>query len=259
MKPRQPDHDRLCFDPSDPFYPSDRDLEKLIAYEMSHAPTKRISPQDPFEGRPDRASVILQEAVGTREMVTSDQIPAEMNHDELQAIGVKIIGPSKGDPLFVDVVLPEGWKKVPCRDDSRTTHLVDDKDNRRAYMWYKAASYDRKAYGGVRRRYEIRVRHFDDYTTSVAWVVDQKDPDRVRSVFQTADRVHASDRECLDPENEKSLRAECEAWLAANLPDWKSCAAYWDDPGPSAAGLIPPWEQRTRRTKKPLIPKQGTK
>lgn len=235
----------VCFDPSDPFYPSDREMERLLAYEFSYANTGRVTRQEPFRGRPDPSSVLLQEAVGTREMVTSDQLPAEMNQDELRRIGVEIVGPSKGDKMFIDVKLPPGWKKVPCREDSRTTHLIDDKGNRRAYMWYKAASCDRKAYGGVNVRYGIDHRTFNDWGIGVAWVVDKKDPSNPRPIFQTQDHVYPN-KDGYKDETRAALYDECRAWLDANLPDWKDVAAYWDAQDMPTIGSIPPWSQRTR-------------
>ena len=195
----------------------------------------------PFPTYHETYAVLAQEARGTREMVTSDQLPAQMDQEALKKMGVEILGQSAGDPLFVDVRLPEGWKKVPCREDSRTTHLVDPDGNRRARMWYKAASYDRKADGGIEYRFVVQQRYFDDYKTAVAWVVDAKNGAR-RPIHQVV-REYAKDKDAFD--GEKDMWAECERWLGENYPDWEDCTAYWNLPDPPEVGTIPSWEQRT--------------
>lgn len=228
-------------------YASLSEQERHLAMEMSYVDTDRVTKQAPFPpgARPDPSSVLVQEARGTREMVTSDQLPAKMPQDDLKKMGIEILGPSKGDKLFIDVKLPQGWKKVPCREDSRTTHLLDADGNRRAYMWYKAASYDRDAYGGVRRRFGIQTRNFNDYTVGVGWVTDEKNGQQ-RPIFQTPDRKYADTKEGLSEEARQALVDECVAWLVERYPDWKECTAYWSDEAPPTVGEIPPYSQRTR-------------
>ena len=57
---------------------SSLEFERLLAFEMGYVPTTRVTKQEAFKGRPDTLSVLLQEAVGTRELITSDQLPAQM-------------------------------------------------------------------------------------------------------------------------------------------------------------------------------------
>jgi hypothetical protein len=221
------------------------ELERMLGFKMEYTPTDRVTTQGVLDERPDPYGVLVQEARGTREMVTSDQLPKDMHTEELEKLGIQILGPSKGDKLFNDVKLPDGWTKVQCSEDSRTTYLVDPDGHKRAYVWYKAASYDRSAYGVVRRRFEIITRNFNDYTIGVGWVLDAKNPSAKTPAFQTADRTYASPREGLREESREVLRAECVAWLNEHYPDWKECTAYWNAEVPQA-GVFPPWEQRTR-------------
>lgn len=87
-----------------------------------------------------------QEAVGQYELVNSDVLPAEVhgNRGVLEADGVVFGDPVEGDPLFVNVTLPDGWQKVPT-DHSMHSDLVDAGGKRRANIFYKAAYYDRRA------------------------------------------------------------------------------------------------------------------
>lgn len=218
-----------------------REHERLLAAEMSFVPTDRITKQEPIAApgwRPDPHSVLAQEARGTREMVTSQQFPADVNKEQLKRIGVEIIGPSPGDELFLDIKLPEGWKKVPCNEDPRTTHLVDANGNRRAYAWYKAASYDRKANGGVNRRYGFTNRYLNDYKVGIAWIVDKKLRGEGRPVFRVI-HTYETTKEGLADDAVKNLYAACKVWMDANIPDHDDVAAYWDAPDlPTAEALI---------------------
>lgn len=87
-----------------------------------------------------------QEAVGQHELVNSDALPAEIHGDRsvLEAAGVVFGELVKDDPLFVNVTLPEGWKKV-ATDHSMHSDLLDADGKRRAGIFYKAAHYDRRA------------------------------------------------------------------------------------------------------------------
>lgn len=51
------------------------------------------------------------------------------------------------DPLFIDAKLPDGWHKEINPDDpsGRTINVFDENKIKRIVVWYKAASYDRKA------------------------------------------------------------------------------------------------------------------
>lgn len=236
----------IHFDPTATFYTSHREMERALAYEMSYEKPRRVTKAEPFRGRPDPYSVLAQEARGTREMITSDQFPADCDIKALEKIGVVVKGPSAGDPMFLDVVLPAGWKKVASAEDSRTTNLVDDKGNVRGYAWYKAASYDRKARGGVYCRFGTLHRYFNDYRLSVGWVTDEKNRSAPRPIHETTERRFNTDRECFDSGSEEAAYKECAVWLDAHYPNWKDPSAYWDLEDPPSVGNMPPWDQRTR-------------
>lgn len=92
-------------------------------------------------------AIEAQEAAGQRELASSDVLPAQCSEADraaLVAAGVAFGEPVQGDPLFVNVTLPAGWRK------ERTEHLmylklVDDTGAERATIFYKAAFYDRHA------------------------------------------------------------------------------------------------------------------
>lgn len=93
-----------------------------------------------------------QEAEGQKELCKSaSQLPrgkgfgrddAKVDYENL---GIKVLGISKGDEIWYDVILPEGWKIEPT-DHSMWSKLLDNKGKERASIFYKAAFYDRDCF-----------------------------------------------------------------------------------------------------------------
>ena len=90
-----------------------------------------------------------QEARGQQEFAANSTLPRSGNswnsscREQLEEMGI-VFGEDVDD-LFVEVKLPEGWKKVPT-DHSMWTDLVDEKGRKRASIFYKAAFYDMSAH-----------------------------------------------------------------------------------------------------------------
>lgn len=97
-------------------------------------------------------AIEASEARGQRELVVSEQLPAEIRpatgRFELESAGVKFGDPAPEDKLFVKASLPPSWKKRPT-DHSMWSELVDDRGKVRAQIFYKAAFYDRWAFMNV--------------------------------------------------------------------------------------------------------------
>lgn len=90
-----------------------------------------------------------QEAAGQRSFVQSMTLPTKINgQNVLEAAGVKFLGQVEGDDLFQYVELPQGWKFEPT-DHSMWSKLVDSQGRERASIFYKAASYDRRAFASA--------------------------------------------------------------------------------------------------------------
>jgi hypothetical protein len=86
-----------------------------------------------------------QEARGARELQSSEQLPVNgLDEARCEELGIVIKGPSEGDPLFVDVVFPEGAEIKLNPDDPRGSELIVGGEVV-ATMFYKAAAYDRYA------------------------------------------------------------------------------------------------------------------
>ncbi len=178
----------------------------------------------------DGKDIERQEAQGQASFVGSDTLPTQMGAEDeatLERFGVKFHSVVEGDPLFQYATLPAGWSKKQT-NHSMWSKLVDDKGRERAAMFYKAAFYDRGAHLQMTRRFEP------------AYDYDREKADRVATavVLDCGAEVFRTDPKTLLPDDRENweangamkdaVRAEAEAWLDTNYPDWKSAAAYWE-------------------------------
>lgn len=103
----------------------------------------------------------IQESQGQRELVSSSQLPKSLGgygkKDILKVyedMGVKVKGETEGDDIFLDVILPEGWRKEST-EHSMWSELLDSKGRSRASIFYKAAFYDRSSHISLNNRFSI--------------------------------------------------------------------------------------------------------
>ena len=93
--------------------------------------------------------IIGFEEAGQRGFVANSTLPIDCNgckREDLEAMGIVFGKPVNN--IFVEVTLPEGWKKVPT-DHQMWNDLVDDKGVKRASIFYKASFYDERAFIGL--------------------------------------------------------------------------------------------------------------
>lgn len=88
------------------------------------------------------------EAQGQRQFVASSVIPSQCDEAALTALGFVLGDPVSGDPLFRECTLPAGWSKR-ATDHSMGSEIADELGRTRVSVFYKAASYDRKAFATV--------------------------------------------------------------------------------------------------------------
>ncbi len=108
-------------------------------------------------GNPD--AIESQEARGQEELVNADVLPTSIaSYAEprkvLEDAGVVFGEEVKNDALFTNVGLPHGWKKH-ATDHSMHSELIDELGRVRAYIFYKAAFYDRRADMSIRSLEEV--------------------------------------------------------------------------------------------------------
>lgn len=165
-----------------------------------------------------------QEAAGQAKLVADSTLPIKCNYctrEQLEQMGIVFFEPV--DNLFVNVKLPDGWKKVPT-DHSMWSNLIDEKGRVRGSIFYKAAFYDRDAFICIDRRYSFRNKQLgNDYETSprAAVVLDQDE------VIWQSESESPSDEVPTYEAGDRYL-PDAKAWLGERYPDWRDPLAYWD-------------------------------
>lgn len=183
----------------------------------------------------DVPSMLVENAerIGQRRLVQSTQLPSDgllgQNRAMWEACGIEIVSPAAGDYLFTEVRLPAGWQKRPT-DHHYWSDLVDDAGRKRGVIFFKAVSYDRRAFLRPVTRFAVD-RDFERPDADAAIVFQVKDCDTV--VFQTdmrpmPDGTGAAFGDALHA-IEEELAAQCVAWLEErDFPDYRNPASYWD-------------------------------
>jgi len=171
-----------------------------------------------------------QEAEGQDDLVNSDQLPAKLNSygtdndpkEQYKKMGIKVIGQTEGDDLFLDVILPDGWRKE-ATDHSMWSKLVDHKGRTRASIFYKASFYDRDSFINFEKRY-YSSSDFND-NTIVHFVYDAGTKERLFETEPIEQKYY--EVEGGRERNEKLLQ-QCDKFLNKNFRKHNDFNAYWD-------------------------------
>lgn len=84
----------------------------------------------------------------TQSLANSDCLPADMRGEigkTLKEKGVQILDPVEDDPMFVYVVLPEGWT-MKMTSHNWWINLCDEGGEVVAKVFFKGSPHDRSAY-----------------------------------------------------------------------------------------------------------------
>lgn len=183
-----------------------------------------------------------QEAEGQQELIKASQLPARINSpsssldawecyekmgihvhpfsDKIARIFKKQVKKINDDPLFLTVILPEGWQ-IKASTHSMWNHLIDDQGRIRAKIFYKAAFYDRDAFTNLICRYKTDVEFISANPQTpkndLAIVVDNATGQRL---FQSAPiDVYSEDG--------KRIRQQAKDFLEKNFSNHADFTAYW--------------------------------
>jgi hypothetical protein len=173
---------------------------------------------DNFKVASTPGGIEAQEAEGQKSFVASENLPKDCPKEQLEALGV-VFG-DDADDIFVNVKLPEGWRKK-ATSHSMHTELLDDQGRHRGNIFYKAAFYDRHAdmrlipRFNVLRNYELR--------DAVQFVV----MDCGESIHKTRIQDAESGSEHFWGLVEQ-IESEAHSFLTKDYPDWENPSAYWD-------------------------------
>lgn len=175
--------------------------------------------------------VEAQEARGQKTFVNSSTLPKEgswwepKTREILESFGI-VFG-EEVDDLFINVTLPEGWRKE-ATDHSMWSKLLDDKGRERASIFYKAAFYDRKAHVSLARRFNVDGYFACDKDGNP---VPYREPNQYFACIITdaGKEIHrVGIRKKTDYATDDEHEAQAIAWLNEHYPDWKNPAAYWE-------------------------------
>lgn len=180
-----------------------------------------------------------EERCGGQEMAAADQLPADgfmlsaqrygaavvLFNQIFTAAGGKIGDRSEGDPLFVDVTLPPGWKKEKT-EHPLWTHLLDANGNVRAKIFYKAAFYDRAAHLSPVARFYATTTVPDpakscDGQPAVPVILDSN-----HRVLWRGGQVKENPNKSWEANDQ--ARETAQIMLAKCYPDHENLGAYWD-------------------------------
>lgn len=178
------------------------------------------------------ATLAHLEKQGQKQEARRSTLPSDMGGSRLifEKMGVVFHGPVPGDDLFLEVTLPPGWRK-DYTEHSMGLVLLDDRGRQRATIFYKAASYDRRAYMNPCRRYNASGNYGDANHDDIARgvVYDQK-----TEIWSTERvRLTKENRYGNRSNNYKGIRDlltdQARAWLDENRPQWMDPLAYWGE------------------------------
>ena len=169
-----------------------------------------------------------QEAAGQAKLAKSaDRLPLDINYPRgvthaqvADATGIKF--GNVVDKIFIEATLPDGWKIVPT-SHAMWSDLVDDKGQRRAGIFYKAAFYDYNAHINFECRYGINgyaTREDGGIKLRGCQVVDKS----TEKVLWSSDFVGERDYDSQDKNS-----TEAHKWLNENFPQHDDSFAYWND------------------------------
>lgn len=171
--------------------------------------------------------IYAEEAQGQQSFVGSDTLPTEIHGDgakeALESAGVIFHDVVEGDSLFQYVTIPEGWEKK-ATDHSMHSDLVDGNGRVRAYIFYKAAFYDRNAHMSLTCRYGVNL-DYDRLDSEKVAVVNVMDGDQV---------IHTTDPIALPEDNSEHYATKEQAqklaisWLDKNYNEWRNPTCYWE-------------------------------
>ena len=174
-------------------------------------------------------AIEAQETQGQKEVVESSQLPSKVNYpreidieEQYTLMGIKVIGNTEGDDLFLDVELPNGWKK-DSTDHSMWNKLFDDKGRERLNFFYKAAFYDRDAFVNFTTRYNWQGNY--DNKDTMSYIV--KDNATGEVIFETK-KISRDSNQPNYFEMKNELEEQCQQFLKDNFPEHEDINAYWD-------------------------------
>lgn len=123
--------------------------------------------------------------------------------------------------LFLDVTLPEGWRRKS--GEGAWSYLIDDRMRTRAIIFCDASIFDPDVFLELTSRYTWQRDMSERESTNIVHIMDG------------VTRLHTIREDIPSDETKRygALTAIGEAakkWLDAHYPNWRDPSAYWDEP-----------------------------
>jgi len=213
--------------------------------------TKGISPAacvkaasgqlDNFIAATTPGGIEAQEAQGQTDFVCGDILPRIWDHEDIinaeseKAVAIRAGLQAAGfrlgdvvDEVFIAGKLPSGWTKRKT-DSSYYTEIVDAAARVRAFVFYKAAFYDRSAHASIVRAIEIEHDQYRDGFTKgdkvKVWIRNRATEKILHEVcFVSAIGEGAWEQ---DEKNQRRAWAQLQAILDMDYSDHRQPFAYW--------------------------------
>jgi hypothetical protein len=185
------------------------------------------------------------ESRGQREMVDGSNIfgktrlPAEGTSSQYRSRenfdwsrwGITIGSPVERDEIWVEAILPEGWKLV-ASDHAMWSHLHDDKGRERAAIFYKAAFYDRSCNIRPACRYKAQTKsasNTDEWSLEGPQICIIEDAGKeIHRIGPFDSKPEPDDRYARGWRASDMAETAGEEYMKENYPDWSDPGAYWD-------------------------------
>lgn len=163
-----------------------------------------------------------------RELLHSSRLPTRINNpfntEDTETIykkwGVKVMGQSNDDPLFYDVILPNGWR-MEQTNHPLWSNLVDDQDHTRGEVFFKSSIGDHDAFINLKQRFSVVTQYGDNnYTCLVQILMDNK---IVIYESEVIEKTHKNYYPILH-----KIREDYKQILTTLYPNWEMASEYWD-------------------------------
>jgi len=185
-----------------------------------------------------------REAASARQALASafDRLPkshSPLTKDPFRTLAD--LGFQVGDPLddlFIQVTPPPGWS-LKADPDGEQWEIFDGMGRARGAIYLTEYPNEFSAFFSLRTRFDIHILGFQsDGSRAVdvqATYVQSHVEDALKAGPLFTSKEHPIEASDDDLENivagmasHQAAKSECEDWLAANFPDWRNPAAYWD-------------------------------
>jgi hypothetical protein len=130
------------------------------------------------------------------------------------------------DDLFLNVILPEGWK-IKATNHSMWNEVYDNKGRKRIMFFYKGAFYDRDAFSNFEHRFTVREVPFDEYKINASYE-ERKSKNWYGVVYDSEKEIFRTKGKIKEKYDDNSLIKECVEYLKKNYPLYEDINAYWD-------------------------------